>query len=76
MLTCNINARGKAVRLVLGVVFALTGLVLLTLSFMGIVTGRWGWALATALLLAGGFMIFEGAAGWCVLRAMGLRTFI
>ena len=27
-----------------------------------------------ALGCGGGFVVFEGAAGWCALRAMGVRT--
>lgn len=76
MLTCNINARGKAVRLVMGCLGVLMALGILALIGSGLWTDYLAWALAASLLVAGGFMIFEGAAGWCVLRALGLRTFI
>ena len=67
---CNIDARGKAVRLILGIILALVGgVVLLTSSGNtgGIISGL-------CFLVGGGFTIFEGAAGWCVVRAMGFKT--
>ena len=72
-LTCNIDARGKLARLLYGLVLCIIGL--LVLYFLA-----WGsgsilrWFLALALLASGGFAIFEGWAGWCVMRAMGFKT--
>ena len=67
---CNIEARGKAVRLIMGILFALAGILMLVLG------GGAAWSLIAGLCcLAGGtFMIFEGAAGWCAVRAMGFKT--
>ncbi len=72
-LTCNIDARGKKVRLINGIatVFIAFGV----LGIWTIPTGsRIAWAMFAFLLLAGGFMIFEARAGWCVVRAMGFKT--
>jgi len=72
-LTCNIDARGKLARLLYGLVLCIIGL--LVLYFLA-----WGsgsilrWFLALALLAGGGFAIFEGWSGWCVMRAMGFKT--
>ena len=70
---CNIDARGKAVRLRAGIVTAGLGGILLGLWLAGIGGGwpLWG---GIGLLAAGGFAIFEARAGWCVVRAMGFRT--
>lgn len=72
-LTCNIDARGKVVRLIYGMVLLLTAAVLI-----------WFWALpgdsvlvwiiTVLIAISGAFAVFEGWAGWCVMRAMGFRT--
>ncbi|MAE67714.1 MAG: hypothetical protein CMJ18_25955 [Phycisphaeraceae bacterium] len=71
---CNIDARGKAFRLISGLIHAFAGLVLVVLVAAGIAGPPWLWIPGVALLIAGGFQVFEGWSGWCVLRAMGLRT--
>lgn len=72
-LTCNIDSRGKAFRLIMGCVFLFDGLLLLILWTLrsGSVAS---WIAAGILIVAGGFMIFEGRKGWCVVRAMGIKT--
>jgi hypothetical protein len=71
---CNIDARGKRVRLISGVIVALIGVVMLAGAAGGALTGGWPWGIGLAALLGGGFQIFEGWAGWCALRAMGFKT--
>jgi len=72
-LTCNIDAKGKKVRLINGIVTVT--IALLVMGIWAIPTGSIvGWGLFAFLLLAGGFMIFEARAGWCVMRAMGFKT--
>jgi hypothetical protein len=72
-LTCNIDARGKLVRLIYGVVLVLVGVVLLLAwALPGGTLLAWGAAIAS--LVGGAFAIFEARAGWCALRAMGLKT--
>jgi len=67
---CNIDAKGKAVRLVIGLFSAAIGIVLLVLVgddplLAGIGIGA---------CVGGAFAIFEGWSGWCAIRAMGFRT--
>ena len=74
---CNIDAKGKAVRLIVGIIAAVIGIVLLALALTGVVVdngARVTVVVGAALVLGGGFGIFEGAAGWCAIRAMGFRT--
>jgi hypothetical protein len=72
-LQCNIDAKGKLVRLIYGVALVLFGLLLLILWTLP--TGGWfAWALTILLFLSGVFAIFESRAGWCVIRAMGFKT--
>jgi len=72
-LQCNIDAKGKAIRLVYGTVFAIAGV---TLIFAWAEpTGGWiAWTISLLLFIGGAFAIFESRAGWCVLRAMGMKT--
>ncbi|NCF41077.1 MAG: hypothetical protein GWP75_13270 [Planctomycetia bacterium] len=67
---CNIDAKGKAVRLLSGLTCLLAGVLVLVIGgiegpmlFVGI-----------ALLGSGAFMTFEGWSGWCAVRAMGFKT--
>ncbi|MCX5661547.1 MAG: hypothetical protein NTW19_17860 [Planctomycetota bacterium] len=71
---CNIDAKGKAARLITGLLTFAVGLVLLGLAATGLWTGLAAWGCALALLASGAFMIFEGWSGWCVVRAMGIKT--
>jgi len=68
---CNIDAKGKAVRLLSGVCTLIAGLVLLGVAIAGIVSTWWFWALAVAAIVGGGFQIYEGWCGWCIVRAFG-----
>jgi hypothetical protein len=61
---CNINSKGKAIRLLGGIILVAVGAVLLF----------WDWRIAVAFMAGGGFMMFEGWSGWCVVRAMGFKT--
>lgn len=71
---CNIDAKGKAVRLVSGIVVTLIGLVLLVLGLLDVIEPNWIYVVATATLLSGAFQIYEGWCGWCIMRAMGFKT--
>jgi hypothetical protein len=68
-LTCNIDAHGKRARLQSGIVMLLVAVVVAILPL-----GMFGWIIAGVCLVIGGFCIFEARAGWCALRAMGIRT--
>jgi hypothetical protein len=72
-LTCNIDARGKLVRLVYGIILSVLGVVLL-LAWAIPGQTSWAWLVTIVCLLSGGFAIFEARAGWCVMRAMGFKT--
>ncbi|HEY2587008.1 MAG TPA: hypothetical protein VGI81_14780 [Tepidisphaeraceae bacterium] len=72
-LSCNIDARGKLARLIYGVLMILLGLLLA--AFWAWPDGQvWKWLIAAACLLGGAFALFEARAGWCVVRAMGIKT--
>jgi hypothetical protein len=71
---CNIDARGKAARLVMGAAAVVAGLVVGAIWYLGAWESDWAIGISIALIVMGGVGIFEGAAGWCVIRAMGFRT--
>ena len=70
---CNIDARGKRVRLINGIVTTVIGVTLLLA--WAIPSGGWvAWVTTIAAFAGGAFMIFEARAGWCAIRAMGIKT--
>ena len=71
--TCNIDARGKVVRLIYGIVMIALAAVLLFAWAMP--TGSlWARVVTVLCALGGAFAVFEARAGWCVMRAMGFKT--
>ena len=73
-LECNIDAKGKAVRLIGGVFSLVAGLVSVVFSTTGIVDQQLGLVVSGGLIFGGAFAIFEARAGWCVVRALGFKT--
>jgi hypothetical protein len=72
-LACNIDARGRAVRRVGGVVALVIGVALL--GVWAVPTGGLcAWMGSCTLVATGAFCVFEAWAGWCALRAMGMKT--
>lgn len=72
-LQCNIDSRGKMVRLIYGVMMLVAGVVILLA--WALPTGSvLPWALTVVFLLGGALAIFEARTGWCAVRAMGFKT--
>lgn len=71
---CNIDAKGKFVRLVWGLVMLAAAIALAALILLGVLDGGWSWALVGAVAAAGAFGVYEARTGWCVARAMGFKT--
>jgi hypothetical protein len=70
---CNIDAKGKSVRLLTGLAMLAIAAVVAALAYFEVLP-RWTLWAAAGLAVAGGFGVFEARAGWCVVRAMGFRT--
>ena len=71
---CNIDARGKAYRLKLGIMGLVAGLVSgAAFCLAGI---DWGnlWLIPLGITGGGAFAIFEARTGWCLARALGFKT--
>jgi hypothetical protein len=72
---CNIDARGKFVRLVGGSISLFAGIVALLLIVFGILPENIFTIGSVVGMFAGGTLgIYEGRSGWCIARAMGIRT--
>ena len=71
-LACNIDQRGRKARIVAGAVVDLCGSILIVVGVLA--SSLPTVALGIFLCVAGSFMIFEGARGWCALRALGIKT--
>jgi len=72
-MTCNIDSKGKAARLIYGIIVVAIGLGLVVF-WAWPSGGILGWVISAVVLLMGAFSIFEARAGWCVVRAMGFKT--
>jgi uncharacterized membrane protein HdeD (DUF308 family) len=72
-LQCNIDAKGKRLRLINGSVTMVVGVVLLFAWALPTASAL-AWLITIACLIGGAFMIFEARAGWCAIRAMGFKT--
>lgn len=72
---CNIDAKGKFVRLVGGSISLVAGIVALLLIIFGILPENIFTTGSVIGMFAGGALgIYEGRSGWCIARAMGIRT--
>jgi len=71
---CNIDSKGKAARLISGLLTVIAGVVLLVLAALGTLTGAWPWIVGALAIVFGAFQIYEGWCGWCVMWAMGFKT--
>ena len=72
-LQCNIDAKGKLIRLIYGVAFVVLGVVLM-LAWAMRGGGAVAWVVSVVAMLGGAFAIFESRKGWCSIRAMGIKT--
>jgi hypothetical protein len=71
---CNIDAKGKAVRLKMGITTIIFAIILAALVLTEVLSSNLWWYAVAAVTFGGAFSIFEARAGWCVVRAMGFKT--
>ncbi len=74
MLECNLDAKGKAARLLGGIAAVAGALVLAVMLATDMFTFGFGWYAVGGGILGGAFAIFEARAGWCIVRAIGIKT--
>ena len=73
-LECNIDAAGKYVRLLLGISTIIVSMPLVLITVFGVIDQTLGLVVISCMWAGGSFAIFEGWAGWCAVRAMGVKT--
>ena len=73
-LECNIDAKGKVARLTGGIAAVAAGALLLGVVASGTISGSFWWITSVGAVAGGAFSIFEARAGWCVVRALGIKT--
>jgi hypothetical protein len=71
---CNIGAKGKAVRLKMGIITLVFATLLAAVVLTGFLESVLWWYAVAIIAFGGAFTIFEARAGWCVIRAMGFKT--
>lgn len=60
----NLDGRGRLIRGTLGAALVIAGVVVCNYQLVA----------AIALIVSGGFCLFEAVRGWCVMRACGVKT--
>ena len=71
---CNIDARGKAARFRMGMLGIVGGSTLGLTTLIGILPTTIGYMMAAGAIGGGTFAIWEARMGWCVVRALGIKT--
>ena len=72
---CNIDARGKFLRLVGGSISLTMAIIAVGLLYLNFIPSNWFTISSAIGLFAGGALgIYEGRSGWCIARAMGIWT--
>ena len=71
---CNIDARGKAHRLRLGLLGVAGGVMLGLATLIGVLPTAIGYLMTVGAIGGGAFSAWEARMGWCVVRAMGFKT--
>ena len=71
---CNIDAKGKAARMAGGIATIVGATALATVLAIDLIAVPFGWYAVAGALAGGAFAVYEARAGWCVVRAMGIKT--
>ena len=71
---CNIDARGQAARFRMGMLGIVGGSALALTTLVGILPPTIGYMMAAGAIGGGGFAMWEARMGWCVVRALGIKT--
>ena len=71
---CNIDSKGKVVRFITGIVAVFSGLVMALMITQNVLPLEIYWVPVIGSIIGGAFSIWEARAGWCVVRAMGIKT--
>tara|TARA_B100000965_G_scaffold240720_1_gene201942 strand:+ start:644 stop:877 length:234 start_codon:yes stop_codon:yes gene_type:complete len=71
---CNINAKGRVVRFLTGILAILAGFILAILIAQGTLSSETYGLVVAGSIVGGAFAMWEAREGWCVVRALGIKT--
>lgn len=74
LMECNIGQKGRLARLYTGIIAIAFGLALALLTYLSVVPATLGWIVVAGSIFGGAFAIFEARKGWCIVRAIGIKT--
>ena len=71
---CNIDQKGRLARLYTGIFAIAVGIALALLTYLSVSPATLGWIAVARSVFGGAFAIFEARKGWCIVRAVGIKT--
>ena len=71
---CNIDQKGRLARLYTGIFAIAVGIALALLTYLSGIPATLGWIAVAGSVFGGAFAIFEARKGWCIVRAVGIKT--
>ena len=71
---CNIDAKGKLFRFTIGMFSVISGIVIVSLFNLNIFLSEEILLMGIFSIIGGLFAIWEAREGWCIVRAIGIRT--
>ena len=74
IMECNIDQKGRLARLYTGIVAIVFGIILALLTYLSVIPATLGWLAVAGSIFGGAFAIFEARKGWCIVRAVGIKT--
>ena len=69
---CNIDTRGKVIRMIIGWIFLIISLVLGLSAWL--FAQYWLWLPMGGSFIVGSAALYEAVNRWCIVRAMGIKT--
>ena len=71
---CNIDQKGRLARLYTGIIAIVFGIALALMTYLSVIPATLGWLAVAGSIFGGAFAIFEARKGWCIVRAVGIKT--
>lgn len=71
---CNIDQKGRLARLYTGIFAIAVGIAIALLTYLSVIPAALGWIAVAGSVFGGAFAIFEARKGWCIVRAVGIKT--
>ena len=73
-IACNIDAKGRVVRFLTGILAILAGFILAILIAQGTLSSEAYGLVVAGSIVGGAFAMWEAREGWCLVRALGIKT--